>query len=299
MKRIVLATMMALCVVALAPAQARKDACHVYVVDVARGTQKVFAEFRPVIGEEELTTKTYRFPRSRLTITASVYYTDESMASASGADSMMVGIVVAPKAQRDAISGENNAVAEVTMNASQDTVRAQKYLKVNGRLYLVGVECHCKERLATNYVDAHTDVIAEIQTMSRRVSSQSREITDTLRALRRSARKALELGIKMGKTSTATLIGWTGRFATHAKPVSVKIFNEHLAGMPRIIRWWVQNRGAAFLVLLVKRIDVVHEDRHPHPRLALTSLTKEDLNLSASDTAEVRWVAPVPLLFEA
>jgi hypothetical protein len=34
--------------------------------------------------------------------------------------------------------------------------------------------------------------------MNRRVSSQSREVKDTLRALRRAARKALELGIKTG-----------------------------------------------------------------------------------------------------
>jgi hypothetical protein len=34
--------------------------------------------------------------------------------------------------------------------------------------------------------------------MSRRISSPSREAKDTLRALRRAARKALELGIKMG-----------------------------------------------------------------------------------------------------
>jgi len=35
-------------------------------------------------------------------------------------------------------------------------------------------------------------------TMSRSISSQSREIQDTLRALRRAAKKALELGIKTG-----------------------------------------------------------------------------------------------------
>ena len=34
--------------------------------------------------------------------------------------------------------------------------------------------------------------------MSRQVSSQSQEVKDTLRALRRAARKALELGIKTG-----------------------------------------------------------------------------------------------------
>ena len=160
--------MIVLLVLGMAPAQTRRDACHVYVVDVALGRksfekfretgnaqadakalavgQTVFPEFYPLIGEEELTTKTYPFLRSSLVITASVYYTDESMASAEGADSMLVGIVISPKPQRDAISTENNAVSEVTENDHLDMVRAKKYVKVNGRLYLVGIECRCKER---------------------------------------------------------------------------------------------------------------------------------------------------------
>jgi hypothetical protein len=169
MRRIVLANIIVLLILSVVPAQTRKDACHVYVVDVALGRkafegfpetgnsvpdqkalsvgQTVFPEFHPMIGEEELTTKTYRFPKSSLFITASVYYTDESMASAEGADSMLVGVVISPKRQRDAISAENNAVSEVTDNDLLNTVRAKKYVKVNGRLYLVGVECRCKERL--------------------------------------------------------------------------------------------------------------------------------------------------------
>ena len=152
----------------VAEAQTRSDVCHVYVVDIAKAQkavesfretgsaeadakalsvgQTVFPEFRPVIGEEELTTKTYRFPGNDLTITASVYYTDESMASAKGADSMLVGIVTSSRAQRDALSAENNAVSEVTYNENLDTVRAKKYVSVRGRRYLVGIECRCKER---------------------------------------------------------------------------------------------------------------------------------------------------------
>jgi hypothetical protein len=167
MKRIILASVIALSALT-APAQTRKDACHVYVVDAelarkafeeyrATGNaetdakalavgQTVFPEFKPAIGEEELTTKTYPFPQGRLIITASVYYTDESMASVDGMDSMLVGIVVGPKAQRDAISAEDNAVSEVTYNEQLDTIRAKKYVKVNGRVYLVGIECRCKER---------------------------------------------------------------------------------------------------------------------------------------------------------
>ena len=168
MKQLIIAKLILLSLWGIGGAQTRSDVCHVYVVDLAiaksasesfRETgnadrdakalsvgQTLFPEFRPVIGEEELTTKTYRFPRSNLTITASVYYTDESMASADGSDSMLVGIVVSPKSQRDAISADNNAVAEVTENGNLDTVRAKKYVKVNGRLYLVGIECRCKER---------------------------------------------------------------------------------------------------------------------------------------------------------
>jgi len=167
MKQIIIVQLLVLLATSLAGAQTRSDVCHVYAVDVAKATkaarsfresgdaeadakalsagQTVFAEFHPVIGEEELTSKTYRFPGSNLIITASVYYTDESMASVHGADSMLVGIVISPRAQKDATSAENNAVAEVTYGDNVDTVRAKKYLKVKGRLYLVGIECRRKE----------------------------------------------------------------------------------------------------------------------------------------------------------
>ncbi len=168
MKRIILANLIVLLLSTVVVAQNQGDTCHVYILDVVKARkafdefhetgnaqadakalsvgQTLFPEFRTVVGEEELTTKTYPFPSSNLIITASVYYTDESMASSEGADSMLLGIVLSSKAQRDAISAENNAVAEVTDNDNTDTVRAKKYVKVNGRLYLVGIECHCKER---------------------------------------------------------------------------------------------------------------------------------------------------------
>ena len=103
-------------------AQTRADTCHVYVLDLASSSralkaaekaeseeavaralsaaQTIFPEFQPKIGEEELTTRHYSFPGNKLVITASVYYTDESMAShgegAAGSrnDSMLIGIAV-------------------------------------------------------------------------------------------------------------------------------------------------------------------------------------------------------------
>jgi len=142
--------------------QAQGDVCHVFVVDsalasryddasekererIAKLAQTIFPEFRPSVGEEELTTKTYRFPRSKLIITASVFYTDESLRSVKSADSIMVGIVVSPKKLREAFSTDNNAVAEATYTGEPITVKAKKFVRVNNRLFAVGIECHCNE----------------------------------------------------------------------------------------------------------------------------------------------------------
>ena len=153
-------------------AQTGADSCHVYVVDLAKSTralktvekaeseeavtkalsvaQTIFPEFRPTIGEEELTTKHYSFPGSKLVITASVYYTDESMAShgegasASRNDSILIGIIVSSRGEESAIEPQaGNAITEVTYDQYTNTIRAKQYVKVRGRMYLVGIECDC------------------------------------------------------------------------------------------------------------------------------------------------------------
>ncbi|MGH9914708.1 MAG: hypothetical protein ACRD63_05405, partial [Pyrinomonadaceae bacterium] len=102
-----------------------------------------------VIGEEELITKNYPFPGSKFIITASVFYTDEFMASSEGTFSMLLGIMISPKVAESVLTSENSSLAEITF-ADRDTVRAKKYVKVNKRLYLVGIECHCKEKKVSN-----------------------------------------------------------------------------------------------------------------------------------------------------
>ena len=153
-----------------AAAQTGADTCHVYVVDLAGSSralktaaeseealakalsaaQTIFPEFQPTIGEEELTTKHYTFPGSKLVITASVYYTDESMAShGEGAfdsrnDSMLIGIVVASRGKASAIEPQvGNAITEVTYDQHTNKIRAKQHVKVRGRMYLVGIECDC------------------------------------------------------------------------------------------------------------------------------------------------------------
>lgn len=167
MKRLLLAALLMAPAAQAAPARDGSDLCHVYVVDVEKArraraeyrdtgdpakdtaalaaAQVVFAEFRAFVAEERMTTKSYPFPGSRLFVTASVYYTDESMLSAVGADSMLLAVAVADRPLDDALSADDNAAAELTLGGA-DTARAKKNLRVGGRLYLVGVECRCKER---------------------------------------------------------------------------------------------------------------------------------------------------------
>ncbi len=151
------------------------DICHVYIVDTKKALkfdelylesakpeadenliklkkeiETDFPEFKTLIGEEELTTKHYNFPNSDLIITASVYYTDESMGFTKPngnflADSMLIGISVSNKRSISSIGFPpiNNAVSEVIYDENTNLVRVKQYVKVKGRVYLVGLECDC------------------------------------------------------------------------------------------------------------------------------------------------------------
>ena len=90
-------------------AQRGTDNCEIYVVDAAAKKDVMLEKFTTMIGEEELTNKTYPLLKTGLFITASVYYTDESMASEHGYDSMMLGVAVSKKPLDDAFSAANNA----------------------------------------------------------------------------------------------------------------------------------------------------------------------------------------------
>ena len=88
--------MKSICIVCLivlsasvALAQARNsDRCEVAVSATNPKDNAVLGKFTTVLGEEELTTKAFRLPGTRLFIVASVFYTDESMASEKGSDSV-------------------------------------------------------------------------------------------------------------------------------------------------------------------------------------------------------------------
>jgi len=141
------------------------DKCEVYIVDVkaarkafdsfqetgnleedAKALNKgttIIGEFFTVVGEEELTTKVFSFPKSKLKITASVYYTDESLATSNGSDSILAAIVVAPQTYKNAAFAPNNAVAEINYTDKFEVIRVKKLINIQGCSYLVGLECRC------------------------------------------------------------------------------------------------------------------------------------------------------------
>jgi|SRR5882724_2053876 len=149
------------------------DTCYVYVVDVkaarqfmrqmdteefenksqeeleaavkAAGYETDYEKFVTRVGEQELTTKTFPFPNGHQVITASVFYTDELMASHGHSNSMLMAIYVGERASKNAIFARGAAVAEVSYDAGTDMVRVKKNVRVDGRAYLVGLECKCKK----------------------------------------------------------------------------------------------------------------------------------------------------------
>jgi hypothetical protein len=152
----------------------RFDKCHAYVVDVLLA-QKLVKElnnakaadqpnieakyenveidfpFEAAVAEEMETTKHFPFPHSKLFITASVYYTDEIMNSQTGRDSITLGIFVSPNKPETAIGPQivGNAVADVAYNRLTSKVRVKHHVVVNGRRYVVGLECEPKIAVAT------------------------------------------------------------------------------------------------------------------------------------------------------
>ena len=97
-------------------------------------------KFTPKIREEELTNRTIAVPGSRFRLYASVFPTDESMASAKGNDSIQLALAFSSNNLKSAFDVDNNAVAETTL-ATLDTLRVQRATYVNHRPIMARLEC--------------------------------------------------------------------------------------------------------------------------------------------------------------
>jgi hypothetical protein len=116
------------------------DRCEVASVDIKTRRTARLGTFTTVIAEEELTTKAFRLPRTNLFIIAGVFYTDESMASEKGADSVLLELALSRKGKRDVLRSLSWAEAEMPLDGF-DVGRVTMLVKLNGRTQLVRMEC--------------------------------------------------------------------------------------------------------------------------------------------------------------
>jgi hypothetical protein len=120
--------------------QSNSDRCTVTVADVQTKKSAELGSFDTIIAEEELTTKAFRVPRTALFIVASVFYTDESMASEKGSDSVSLELALSKGKQRDVLRSLSWAAAELPLSTF-DVGRVTMLIKVNGRPQLVLMQC--------------------------------------------------------------------------------------------------------------------------------------------------------------
>jgi hypothetical protein len=100
----------------------------------------MLGSFNTIIGEEELTTKAFKLRNTGFFIVASVFYTDESMASEKGSDSVSLELALSKGKKRDVLGSLSWAEAEMPLSTF-DLGRVSMLIKVQGRAQLVVMEC--------------------------------------------------------------------------------------------------------------------------------------------------------------
>jgi len=122
-------------------AQSRNsDRCELALTDVKTGKSTELGTFATVIAEEELTTRVFRLPGTKLYVVAAVFYTDGSMASASGADSISLELSLSRGQKRDVLRSLSSVGAEMPLNGF-DVGRVSLIVRVNGHPKMVLMEC--------------------------------------------------------------------------------------------------------------------------------------------------------------
>jgi len=101
---------------------------------------KELGAFDTDIYEEELTTKSFRLPNTKLYVVASVWYTDESMAGEDSQDSVSLQLTISPAPRRDILSGLRFAGAEV-LSKNFEVARVTTMYKSRGRNFYIVMEC--------------------------------------------------------------------------------------------------------------------------------------------------------------
>ena len=112
-------------------------------LEKAKGIE--LGQFDSIVGEEDLTTKSYRIPKSSLFVVASVFYTDESMGTDSNRDSVSLQLSIQREAKRDLLNSVQYAEAEV-MSPNLDVARVSTLVRIGKRSLIFVMQCDKKVR---------------------------------------------------------------------------------------------------------------------------------------------------------
>ena len=129
-----------LCACSMSAQSGNSDRCEVGIVNVSTSKVTMLGTFITVIAEEEATTRTFRLPGTKLFIVASVFYTDESMASEKSSSSVSLELALSRSRKRDVLRSISWAEAEMPLNTF-DVGRVTMLVKSSSRPQLVVMEC--------------------------------------------------------------------------------------------------------------------------------------------------------------
>jgi hypothetical protein len=106
--------------------------------------ERILGEFEATVGEETLTTRSFEILGTRLSVTVSVYYTDEMMASRGHSDSMNVSLVISSEKPQDARTAENSVTSQISYTSDTDKIQLKTKTKIDGRMKVIGIECQAR-----------------------------------------------------------------------------------------------------------------------------------------------------------
>ncbi|HBY58850.1 MAG TPA: hypothetical protein DEH78_03450 [Solibacterales bacterium] len=147
---------------AQAPAAAPEADCHVYAVNLneaerairtflqnpnakpedlkaqAAKSERTLGAFKAPIAEELTTTKSFPFPGTKLTVTATFFYTDETMAFA---ESLWLGLYTGRRAVANALTEPGASIVEVNFDIYTYKVLAKQRMVLDGEPWVIGLQC--------------------------------------------------------------------------------------------------------------------------------------------------------------
>jgi len=113
--------------------------CEIVTAEVHGSRLHALGKFDTLIGEEERTVRSFRLPRTKLFVVASVFYTDESMASDKGSDSTSLELTLSRVPRRRVLQSISLADAEFPIDVSVG--RVSLLTKASGKPQLIVMEC--------------------------------------------------------------------------------------------------------------------------------------------------------------